>query len=124
MAKQKRRRANPLKGKRIRRIGKKVSVRRKNRVVPRRKSRRTSRKRSRTPRNSRTKSVGKKRTRRVRLTPDHLVSGNQYNGIFLHPGQTEHLQVDSAVWDRIVAGLPPGYKAPDIDVINHMRQFH
>ncbi|REE93155.1 hypothetical protein A8990_102242 [Paenibacillus taihuensis] len=86
----------------------------------RRKSKSTNRKTRRPLR------LGRKRLRR-RLRRNRrfasYVSANRYNRFFLSPQRTIRLNVERRIWDRIAAGLPPSYLAPDIDFVQHMKLF-
>lgn len=66
--------------------------------------------------------LGRKKQRRRRSYVS-LVSANRYNRFFLPPHRTIRLKVERRVWDRIAAQLPPSYLAPDIDFVQHMKQF-
>ncbi|RAP76798.1 hypothetical protein DL346_15785 [Paenibacillus montanisoli] len=94
---------------------------RKKTGIVRRKSSRV-RRRSRIRKSRRAFRLGRKKLRRGRRTVS-LVSANKYNRFFLPPHRTIRLKVQPRIWDRIAAELPPTYLAPDIDFVNHMKQF-
>lgn len=52
-----------------------------------------------------------------------LVSGDQYNDLFLAPASHPFLLVDKAIWERVKANLPKDYFIPDYRIINHLKHM-
>lgn len=97
-----------------------VRKRRKTGIVKRKSSR--VRRKSTIRKSRRAFRLGRKKQRKKRsFVP--LISANKYNRFFLPPHRTIRLKVERSIWDRIAAELPPSYLAPDIDFVNHMKQF-
>ncbi len=100
-----------------------MAVRKKGRTgIAKRKVSRVRRRKSTNRKSRRALRLGRKKQRRKRRFVS-LVSANRYNRFFLPPHHTIGLKVERRIWDRIAAGLPPAYLAPDLDFVHHMKQF-